>query len=162
MNNYRICIINTPSYENILLLTELFMHVIVLYYCVLLEILLIKLKMKKMFLIKDKENLIIFPDDLWRIIIDFLIEYKKHHIIKMKPILENDINNKFIEVYSRWTLFPPWPNTNDIIRDEYITDPPNSPWVPRSNLELVSITKWPNSNINSTGWWCGYGWKKKN
>jgi hypothetical protein len=77
----------------------------------------------------------------------------------MKPILENDINNKFIEVYSRWTLFPPWPNTNDIIEDEYM-DREN--YVPRPDLELVSITKWPNSNINSNGWWCGYGWKKKN
>lgn len=118
--------------------------------------------MNKILLIKYKKKSIIFPDDLWRIIIDFLIEYKKHHKIKMKPILENYINNKFIEVYSRWTLFPPWPNTNDIIREEYITDPQESSWIPRSNLKLVSITKWPNANINSSGWWCGYGWKKKN
>jgi hypothetical protein len=103
--------------------------------------------------------IIVFPDELWRIIKDFVIDYKKHHIIKMKPILENDINNRFIEIYTRWTLFPPWPNTNDIIIDEYMG---RESMGPRPDLELVSIEKYPNTNINTTGWWCGYGWQEKN
>ena len=98
------------------------------------------------------------PDELWRIIKDFFIDYKKHHKIKMNIILENDINNRFVEIYSRWTLFPPFPNTSDIIRYEY--NGLHCDWTPDPNLELVSITKWPKGNINGSGWWCGYGWRK--
>lgn len=99
-----------------------------------------------------------YPNDLWIIIKDYLIEYKKHHKIKFIPILENNVKNKFKPIFERWTLFPPWPNTNNIIQDEYPGELQN--WMisrPEPNLPLVSIT-W---NIKGTGgWWCGYGWKK--
>jgi hypothetical protein len=98
------------------------------------------------------------PNELWSIVKDFLIDYKKHHKIKMKIILDNDINNRFVEIYSRWTHFPPWPNTNNIILDEYL----HRPWrtlSPTPNLELTSITWNINENGNG-GWWCGYGWKQ--
>ena len=49
------------------------------------------------------------------------------------------------EIYERWTHFPVWPNTNDIIRDEYLHW--RGEWVPRPNLPLVSITY----NIKGTG-----------
>ena len=70
------------------------------------------------------------------------------------------ILNKFIKYrhggeFYRWTHFPPWPNTNDMIREELYT----YGW--KSNLELTSITYNPNGN-NNGGWWCGYGWKKFN
>ena len=76
------------------------------------------------------------------------------------------ILNKFIKYrhggeYYRWTYFPPWPNTNDIIEEEYqIRVPLDIPQQvgPKPNLSLTSITYNPNGN-NNGGWWCGYGWK---
>ena len=66
-----------------------------------------------------------------------------------------NIHKCYEEVFERWTLFPPWPNTNDIIRAEYLHW--RNEWAPPPNLPLTSIT-W---NIKGTGgWWCGYGWKK--
>tara|TARA_A100000164_G_C21429147_1_gene550213 strand:+ start:224 stop:577 length:354 start_codon:yes stop_codon:yes gene_type:complete len=102
--------------------------------------------------------MVLFPKKIWSIIKNFQINYKNHHEIKMKIILENDINNRFVEEYTRWTYFPPWPNTNDIIRDEYL----HRPWhiySPTPNLKLTSITWNPNGNENG-GWYSGYGWKK--
>ena len=91
-----------------------------------------------------------FPTELWKIIKEFQINYKKHHSLKMQIIM-NDINNLYGEMYERWTNFPPWANTNDIIRDERCPVP-NVP-----NLPLTSICY----NIKGNqGWWCGYGWKK--
>ena len=51
-------------------------------------------------------------------------------MIRMKPILENEIVSIYGPICERWTLFPPWPNSNDIIQEE------NRP-VP--NLPLTSI-----------------------
>ena len=42
--------------------------------------------------------------------------------------------------------------------DEYINRPD---WAPPANLPLTSITWNINANKNG-GWWCGYGWAKKN
>lgn len=96
------------------------------------------------------------PDELWKLIKDFMIDWKRKHREKMK-ILEKYINcDKTI--YTRWQLFPPYHNTNDIIREEYFFRPD---WAPRPNLPLVSIEKRPNANFNSAGWWCGYGWNEK-
>ena len=77
------------------------------------------------------------------------------------------ILNKFIKYrhggeYYRWTYFPPWPNTNDIIEQEYTqgygaTIPLE--FRPKHNLSLTSITYNPNGNTRG-GWWCGYGWKR--
>jgi hypothetical protein len=60
-----------------------------------------------------------FPDDLWSIIKDFQLDYKKYHKIKMKPILKVIKCDSLHEMYERWTSFPPWPNTNDIIEEQY-------------------------------------------
>jgi len=96
-----------------------------------------------------------FPDELWRIIKSFQIDYKKHHIIQMSNCLEK-INGLYGEIYERWTHFPVWPNTNDIIRAEYLHW--RNEWAPRPNLPLVSIT----FNVkNNGGWWGGYGWERK-
>ena len=97
-----------------------------------------------------KNRFLYFPTELWKIIKEFQINYKKHHSLKMQIIM-NDINNLYGEMYERWTNFPPWANTNDIIRDER-RPVPNAP-----NLPLTSICY----NIKGNhGWWCGYGWKK--
>ncbi len=95
------------------------------------------------------------PDELWNLIKNYLLDYKKYHQFKMKPILQKYINNRFIEKYERWTIFPPWKNTNEIIRDEYQTNQ-LSVWVPESDLPLTSICF--NVKPGSGGWWCGYGW----
>ena len=95
------------------------------------------------------------PEGIWKIIKEYQIEYKKHHFIKMYKILNKFIKYRHGGEFYRWTHFPPWPNTNDMIREELYT----YGW--RSNLELTSITYNPNGN-NNGGWWCGYGWKKFN
>ena len=105
-----------------------------------------------------------FPKGIWRIIRDYQIEYKKHHFIKMYRILNKFIKYRHGGEYYRWTYFPPWPNTNDIIEEEYqIRVPLDIPQQvgPKPNLSLTSITYNPNGN-NNGGWWCGYGWKKFN
>ena len=92
------------------------------------------------------------PDELWFIIKNFLLQYKKYHQSKMKPILEYHINNRFKERFERWTHFPPWSNTNDIIMDEYQDHGLRGP---EPNLPLTSICY----NVKGNGgWWCGYGW----
>ena len=102
-----------------------------------------------------------FPEGIWRIIKDYQIKYKKHHFIKMYRILNKFIKYRHGGDYYRWTYFPPWNNTNDIIRDEYINGIRDISWAPPPNLELTSITWNINANENG-GWWCGYGWAKKN
>ena len=109
-------------------------------------------------IIINKENTLVetyipyIPDELWRLIKDFLIDWKKPHSIKMKPIFENEINGLYGPICERWTHFPPWPNSNHIIEEER-TPVPN-----RHNLILVSIC-W---NVKGNGgWWCGYGWVKR-
>lgn len=98
------------------------------------------------------------PDEIWNYIKEFTFDWKRSHKQKMS-ILERQLNltnEQKKAIYERWTYFPPWPNTNDIIRDEYIRYR-RLLGAPRPNLELTSIT-W---NIKGTGgWWCGYGWKK--
>jgi len=94
--------------------------------------------------------MVLIIKEIWIIIKDFLIDYKKHHIIKYKPIIKV-FNNMFKEMYQRWTPFPIWQNTNDIIRDE-LSPVPNIPDIP-----LTSVCY----NVKSNGgWWCGYGWMK--
>jgi len=94
--------------------------------------------------------MVLIIPEIWRIIKDYLIDYKKHHMVKYKPIIKV-FNNMFKEMYERWTSFPIWQNTNDIIRDE-INPVPNI-----SDIPLTSVCY----NVKSKGgWWCGYGWMK--
>ena len=112
-------------------------------------------------IIINKENTLVttyipyipyIPDELWELIKDFLINWKKSHSIKMKPLFENEINGLYGPLCERWTNFPPWPNSNDIIEEE------RNPIPNRPNLILVSIC-W---NVKGNGgWWCGYGWIKR-
>ena len=60
-----------------------------------------------------------------------------------------------VESFIDLDIDPPWPNTNDMIREELYT----YGWT--SNALLTCITYNPNGN-NNGGWWCGYGWKKFN
>jgi len=90
-----------------------------------------------------------FPDELWRIIKDYQIEYFKHHSIKMKSLLQQ-IQGNYGELFQVWRLFPPQKNTSDFLQEFSSCQP-----VP--NLVLTTIT-W---NVKGTGgWWCGYGWGK--
>ena len=98
------------------------------------------------------------PDEIWSYIKEFVFNWKRSHKLKMESAFKHLINGMFKERYERWTHFPPWSNTNDIIRDEY--PGPVASWQigrPLPNLPLTSIT-W---NVEgSGGWWCGYGWQK--
>ena len=95
------------------------------------------------------------PDEIWSYILTFTLDWKRSHKRKME-LTRLKIHGCYKEVFERWTHFPPWPNTNDIIRDEYLV---HTHWAPIPNLELTSLTYNPNGNTNR-GWWCGYGWKK--
>ncbi len=97
------------------------------------------------------------PDELWNIIKSFTFDWKKYHQYKLKPILKKEINNKFKEIYKRYTLRPIPNNTNIIIENEFVH------WsegiIPKPNLPLTSIT----CNISGKGGlWAGYGWEKIN
>lgn len=93
------------------------------------------------------------PDELWKYILDFTFDWKRSHKQKMKMCELDIICDRTI--YRRWTYFPPWPNTNDIITDEYVGNR-NINFAPPPNLPLVSIT----FNVKKNGgWWCEYGWK---
>ena len=99
------------------------------------------------------------PDEIWSYIKEFALDWKSSHKRKMKPILENNIVECYKEIYERWTYsHPVWQNTTDIILAEYVNNE-RLPYAPPPGLPLTSIT-W---NIKGTGgWWCGYGWAKKN
>ena len=71
----------------------------------------------------------------------------------MQGTLTHMIPDIFGPVYERWTDFPPYPNTNDIIGVQYMI----YGRTPRPNLELTSITWNPKGE---SGWWCGYGWER--
>ena len=99
------------------------------------------------------------PDEIWKYILDFTLDWKRSHKEKINIISKSIICKRTI--YERWTHFPPLPNTTDIILAEYVGNE-RLPYAPIPNLELTSITKWPKTTINSSGWWCGYGWEKAN
>lgn len=97
------------------------------------------------------------PDEIWDYIKLFALNWKRSHKEKFRKCLTQrfGVKKHNREIYERWTHFPPWHNTNDIINAEYNIH--RIEYAPRPNLELTSIT-W---NVKGTGgWWCGYGWKK--
>ena len=102
-------------------------------------------------------NMVELPDELWGLIKEFTFDWKRSHKQKMKETLTS-LDGLYEEVYKRWTYFPPWPNTNDIITAEYADGIWRMAWAPRPNLKLTSITWNPKG---TGGWWCGYGWQRK-
>lgn len=102
-------------------------------------------------------NMFELPDELWGLIKEFTLDWKRSHKQKMKSTLTS-LDGLYEEVYKRWTYFPPWPNTNDIITAEYAARAWRMDWAPRPNLKLSSITWNP---TGTGGWWCGYGWGRK-
>lgn len=90
-------------------------------------------------------------EDVWKIIKDFLLNYKKTHQLKYIYCL-NNINGMYGEVYKRWThLYDIPKNTNEIILNNV------GSIIPVPGLTLTSIMK----NGTHQGTWCGYGWEKK-
>lgn len=98
------------------------------------------------------------PDEIWRLIKDYAFNWKRSHKKKIQPILQH-IDGLFGEILTRWVTFPPFQNTNDIIRHEY-TGVRRWDWVPQPNLQLTSIT-WNINYNNYGGWWAGYGWNRE-
>ncbi len=93
---------------------------------------------------------IYFPKELWRIIKDYQIDYKAHHVIK-NVINMCYINNKLGPIYTRWTLFPPPINTSQMQHEAFYKKP-------TPGLKLTTICWNIRANSNG-GWYCGYGWK---
>ena len=91
---------------------------------------------------------IYFPKELWRIIKDYQIDYKAHHVIKNKINICR-FHNRLGPIYTRWTLFPPPRNTSQMQNQNY-----NLP----AGLELTTIC-WNIRGNSNGGWYCGYGWK---
>ena len=56
------------------------------------------------------------PDEIWGYIKEFVFDWKQTHKLNMESTLTHMIPNIFGPIYERWTHFPPYPNTNDIIR----------------------------------------------
>ena len=78
------------------------------------------------------------PDEIWNIIKDYQINYKKHHIKKYKPII-SIFKDMFKTQYERWVPLP----------IKYSID----------NYDLPLTTISFNCPGNGRkGWWCGYGW----
>ena len=100
-----------------------------------------------------------FPDEIWKYILDFVFDWKRTHMKKLDDVfgMMYICSEEWGEIYERWTHFPPFPNTNDIIRAAYANNNYRLiEYAPTPNLELTSIT-W---NVKGTGgWWCGYGWR---
>ena len=113
------------------------------------------------------------PDEVWNYIKEFTFDWKRSHKQKMKHIFDLEDINEYghIEkwgrvVYSRWTYFQPWLNTNEIIDDEYGGDE-NHPYAPPPDLERMEIMAWSCPDMRGRrrvqrerGWWCGYGWRR--
>lgn len=100
-----------------------------------------------------------FPDELWRQIKEYSINGVFLHKKKLNNSLLK-IDNLLQEICICYSSFPPFQNTNDIIR--YME---NFPFTmgnikPRPNLPLTSIT-WNIKSNEQGGWWCGYGWIRK-
>lgn len=88
-----------------------------------------------------------FPNELWKIVKDYQIDYKKHKR-KMRPSLKY-INGLYCEYETYYT---------DSFRGIYkLSDRFNSMWA-RHNL-CISSVGW---NLEGRKqWWYGFGWKKK-
>ena len=97
------------------------------------------------------------PDEIWNLIKEFTLDWKETHRKKLDDVfgMMYICSDEWGEIYERWTHFPPWPNTNDIIRT---TGLQAATWHIIPDLPLTSITWNPKENEEG-GWWCGYGWK---
>ena len=87
-----------------------------------------------------------FPDELWYIVKNFLIDYKKHHKNKLKNIISHFENNygEIIQIRA----ITPFEKNNYISIYSHI----------KPDLKLSSI-----SYCRKTGnFWFGYGWSKGN
>ena len=105
------------------------------------------------------------PDEIWNLIKEFALDWKRTHKQKMKHIFDlQEINEKgHIKmwgevIYTKWAYDGPWLNTNEIIDEEYNGNT-NHPYAPPSDLERVYICK--HKLISTCGMWCGYGWRRR-
>jgi hypothetical protein len=108
------------------------------------------------------------PDELWRLIKDFQIEYKKHHINKLKIVHDELLKNrpmylkKFI-AYQRMTYEQAWEfSWVNFVRDNQTIDAYDNSHYPKPKLHLhaIEVLPWNNhqrlflSNIVLYYGWC--------
>lgn len=100
------------------------------------------------------------PDEIWNLIKDFVFDWKRSHKQKLHKVLFCNFPDFCWEmrpIYITAGVFPPLPNTNDIIRDvREIIMYWDEEEEPPPNLQLTTITWKPG------GYWeFGYGWYKQ-
>ena len=92
-----------------------------------------------------------FPDDLWNIVKEYQLDYKRIHKRNINPSLEH-INGLYKEVYLYSSVFPSLGYGQEVVAGEN-----NGLWVPLQNLP-VTIVGW---NLKGRQkWWYGFGWKQ--
>jgi len=84
------------------------------------------------------------PDELWNLIIDFALDFKKYHKMKLEPSLKL-IEGMFDSFWYESESFPPW--SKSYIKYRVVWD---------LEVPLVSIAWNPGKKI----WIYGYGWFK--
>jgi len=93
------------------------------------------------------------PDELWNIVKEYQLDYKRKHKKNMEPCLEH-IDGLYKEVYLYSSVFPALGYDQDLagaIVHEGL-------WVPLQNLP-VTIVGW---NLKGKQkWWYGFGWMRK-
>tara|TARA_B100001741_G_C16467991_1_gene558505 strand:- start:408 stop:761 length:354 start_codon:yes stop_codon:yes gene_type:complete len=101
---------------------------------------------------KEKRRKMELPDELWNIVKDFQLDYRRKHKRNMEPSLEH-IDGLYKEVYLYSSVFPSLGYGQEVVAGEH-----NGLWVPLQNLP-VTIVGW---NLKGKQkWWYGFGWMRK-
>ena len=110
----------------------------------------------------NKEKKSELPDEIWDYIKYLAFDWKRSHKQKLNKVIFSfpEFCWEMRPIYSETTqIFPPFQNTNDIIRDVYnVMMYWDEEEEPPPNLQLTSITRDPR---NGGYWKYGYGWYKQ-
>jgi len=92
------------------------------------------------------------PDELWRLVKDYQIEYKKHHINKLKIVHDELLKNrpmylKRFLAYQRITFEQAWQfSWVDFVRNNQTIDAVDGSHYPKHKLHLYAIEVFPWKN----------------
>lgn len=107
----------------------------------------------------NKEKKSELPDEIWSYILELAFDWKRSHKQKLHKVLYGNFPEFCWEmrpIYKTGGVFPPFQNTNDIIRDVYDVMMYWDEEEPPPNLQLTTISWKPGG-----GWQFGYGWYKQ-
>jgi hypothetical protein len=94
------------------------------------------------------------PDELWRLVKDYQIEYKKHHINKLKIVHNELLENrpmylKRFLAYQRITFDQAWEfSWVDFVRDNKTIDAVDGSHYPKPKIHLyaIEVLPWDNNH----------------